>query len=414
MKIIKETSRNYLLADTQVSNIFIAEYLPGIRGDYVKVYLYAFMYSEIDHILTNDSIAEKLGLKVEDVLSAWKCFEDLHLIKKRYPVSSDKTRFDIIFVDLRESIFGKGVFSDEPENSGKNSLSDSGIKKVFEDVEKITGRPIPGNDFQKIGKMLETPGVEPALITFAYSYCANRGKPVSAQYVSKIVSAWVNDGISTEREAVEYLSSQDVRYDCYKKIMKALGLFAGNITDAVKKVFDSWLDDYGLSLNEIIALSEKGAGMHNKFSYLKKVIQDDYVKKTKKTEDGKEAGPIKRNKISRKKYYEDCRKKNENALNQRIKEINTKVPEMSTLEAEIKSLNMESVSASLSRADNREAEIKKIDKQIDKKTQQKKELLEAKGFHISDMEIQYSCSLCKDTGLLDNGSSCSCYNDATK
>ena len=412
MKFIREKTKNYFLADTLVSNLFIGEYLPGIPGDSIKVYLYSYMHAEIGNILTNESIAKALGLKIEDVLAAWNCFEDLKMIKKRYKKDANEVDFDVIFVDLRESLYGNG---DSPRNKTiasqeKNSLGDESIQKVFEKVEKIIGKPIPGNDFQKIGLMLELPGIDPELVPFAYSYCVNRGKPITASYVRGIVNAWSAAGVKTEQEAIEYLGSVDVRYDFYKKIMNALGLYARNITNAEKKIFDVWLDEYGYTLDEILSFAELATGKDNKFSYVKKIIENNQkgIDRSKNGDEREGKGKD----SSLKKYYAAIRRNNEEEFSVLCAEIYKKIPEIVALDKDLKNLNIESISAGFSKATNRDSVIKQLNEQIKEKTLQKKRLLESNGYSLSDFEMHYNCYLCKDTGILENGTTCQCYSKA--
>lgn len=367
------------------------------------------MHSETGNILSNENIAQALGLKIDVINDAWKCFEDLRLIKKRYKRDSAKTEFDVIFVDLRESLFGNGgaPTGGVGVSTEKNSLGDDAIQKVFEHIESIIGKPIPGNDFQKIAQMLELPGLEPDLISFAYSYCVNRGKPATASYVGEIVRNWTAAGVLTEKQAVEYLESVDVRYEFYKKIMKSLGLRSGNITDAEKKVFDKWIDEYGFTLEEILTFAEKGTGMDNKFLYVKKVIKNEYERINRGSK--RTVAGVKGNIPTRKEYYDSRKRENEEELRLRCEEIYSNIPEMITLDEEIKSLNMESISAGLSKASNKDSVIKHVKSEMKEKTLEKKNLLEANGYSLSDMEIKYHCNLCKDTGIQENESSCSCY-----
>lgn len=408
MKLIREKSKNYSLADTPISNIFIGSLLPIIPGDYVKVYLYAYMYSEINHILSNESIADALGLEIEDVLAAWTRLEELHIIKKKYIGETKSLNYDIIFVDLRESIFG----SSDEENSGddseqRNTLGDEKIKSLFSEIEKVVGQPISLNDVQIIGSLLETLNVDPSLVSVAYAYCAERNLSISANYISGVVRDWMSKGISSEKEAMEYLSSLDIRYDYYKQIMKALGLQLRNITDAEKEVFNTWLDDYGFTLNEILDISIKGAGKDNKFSYVKAIIENEYEKKNP----GSVITKQRSKKISRKDFYKNIRDRKDEELRIRCEDIYKKSPSIKTLENEIKALNLDSVSVSFSKADNIESVRNEINKKLEKKKREKKNLLEKIGYKPSDMERQYRCELCKDTGIKEDDSSCSCYLD---
>ena len=190
--------------------------------------------------------------------------------------------------------------------------------------------------------------------------------------------------------------------------MKALGLQPRNITDAEKRIFDVWLDDYGNTLNEILAFAEKGVGVDNKFKYVKKIIEEEYFKRNpdRKLEMKEKS---KDSKLSRDEFYEACRRKSERELNARCEKIYSQIPQIQKIDSEIKKLNMESISTGLSGAYNSDAVSKQIDEQINKKIQQKKSLLEANGFTLSDMELNYNCQLCKDTGIKENDTSCACY-----
>ena len=58
----KEKINDYFLLDTSVENIFINEYMASAPGDFVKVYMFARMYADLDTELTNEEIAKHLGL----------------------------------------------------------------------------------------------------------------------------------------------------------------------------------------------------------------------------------------------------------------------------------------------------------------------------------------------------------------
>ena len=75
MGFYRENVKDYFLLDTPVENLFINEYMKAAPGDYVKVYLFALMYSGLDAKLTNADVAKALGLDPEDVLKAWTYWE---------------------------------------------------------------------------------------------------------------------------------------------------------------------------------------------------------------------------------------------------------------------------------------------------------------------------------------------------
>ena len=71
MSVIKRKVKDLYLYDTHTENIFINEYMPQAKGDYVKVYMYASMYAQFGMDLDSDTIAEQLKISKEKVGEAW-------------------------------------------------------------------------------------------------------------------------------------------------------------------------------------------------------------------------------------------------------------------------------------------------------------------------------------------------------
>lgn len=66
---------------TPVENLFIQEYLPAARGDYVKVYLYAlYISAHPKQELSAAEIAQELGMPQSDVEGALRYWERRHLL----------------------------------------------------------------------------------------------------------------------------------------------------------------------------------------------------------------------------------------------------------------------------------------------------------------------------------------------
>ncbi|MDR0357300.1 MAG: DnaD domain protein [Clostridiales Family XIII bacterium] len=412
MDFKREKSKNYFLDDTPVPNIFIAEYLPDAPGNHVKVYLYAFMYSGINHILSNESIAKNLGLSVEDVSAAWTYFEKYRAIRKIYPDPDDKLRYNVIFIDLKSGVFSNAGDAAAEKQTGKAAygagLGHAALKELFREIERITGKPIPGGDYQKIGFMLEDYDVGPEIIACAYRYCVKKGKRFGASYVEGIVRDWDERNLRTEEAVTEYLERCDLRYGQYKQIMKALGLGSSSVTDAERSAFDLWLDDMGMSLESILDVCRKAAGKNNKFAYVKKIIESDFEKS------GGNLPSAASGKTNRKRFYETRRLDSENSAKSRVAEVYARCPEIKILDKEISDLNMELVGVMISGADNRKDAATQIKSRAEKKAAERDALMEKSGFPINYTDILYHCPLCKDTGILDNGVSCSCFKISEK
>jgi DnaD/phage-associated family protein len=405
MNFTKAKTENYYLHDTPVANIFLAEFMPDAPGDYVKVYLYALMQMEAGGYLSNDQIASALGLSIEDVLKAWTWFEERRIITKIYPDPKDKLRYDVVFADLKDSMFGGGSGRKKRTASG---LDDARIRDLLIGIERTVGRPLSGSDPQKIISLLDD-GAEPELVAYVYRYCAERKRPLSASYISRIVTDWVSKGIKTAAQAEARIFDEDQRYADYRKIMNALGQRPEVITDAEKKTFDGWLDDYELTLEEILAFAEKAAGKRNKYDYVKKIIENDYAK----THSGEQPGDIPASRAvqkTRKRFYEERLAESQSKAEQRRAEVYHKLPEVKKLDDAIRRLNIELIGASLSGKSGGKKAAAATGGQIEKKTAERTDILQAAGFPEDYMELTYFCPKCEDTGILDSGASCDCYD----
>jgi DnaD/phage-associated family protein len=403
LNFTKAKTDNYYLHDTSVANIFLAEFMPEAPGDYVKVYLYALMQMEAGGYLSNEQIASALGMPVEDVLKAWTWFEERRVIRKVYPDPSDKLRYDVVFADLKDSLFGGG----QKAKRTASGLDDSRIQELLVSIERTIGRPMSGSDPQKIISLLDD-GAQPELIAYVYRYCAERKRPMSAAYISRIVTDWVAKGITTAAQAEARIFDEDQRYADYRKIMNALGMRPEVITDAEKKTFDGWLDDYELTLEEILTFAEKAAGKRNKYDYVKKIIENEYAK----VHSGEQPGDIPASRAvqkTRKRFYEEHLAESQSKAEQRRAEIYRKLPDVKRLDDEIRRLNSELIRASVSGKSGGKKAAAATSRQIDAKTKERTGIMQAAGFPEDYMEIAYFCPKCEDTGILDNGASCDCY-----
>lgn len=409
MSFKKEKTRNFFLDDTPIPNIFIKEYLADAPGDHVRVYLYAYMYAGLGHLLTNDDIASDLGLNIEDVLAAWTWFADRQIIRRVYPNTGDAAIFDVEFVDLKGSVFGRD--SERAVNSGNRPtvlLGEKETQEMFRGIEAIIGSTMSATDIHKIGALIKGYSVPPEVILFAYRYCRERKLSTGASYVSEIVKDWIQRGIFTEEAARGFIGETDVRHSQYRSIMKALGLPYGNITDEEKKVFDLWLDDYGLTLDRILGIAKKSAGKRDKFSYVRKIIESD------RDSLGGGAGggqaPSGTGRVNRQKFYEERRNRSESEAGKRRAEVYGRIPEVKALDGQITALNLKLVSASISDDPGRGRYMERVNAEIEKCVARKSELMSRGGFKDDYMDVAYYCPLCKDTGVLDSGASCSCYH----
>ena len=154
MNFIKGKIKEFYLLTSEIENIFISEYMPGAPGDYVKVYLFGFMYAQQQEEMTHQTLARQLRLSEEDVDKAWSYWAGMGAVKKHPNGAGGLLSYDVEFVNLRAQMYGRAqAEEEEPESFGKEMdalLQNQGMKNLISDVERVTGKILSARETQEI------------------------------------------------------------------------------------------------------------------------------------------------------------------------------------------------------------------------------------------------------------------------
>ncbi len=461
MNFKRRKLKNAYLGDTQVENIFLAEYMPDAEGLFVKVYLLALMYADEDGI-SNKDLAAYLNVNEEEVLRAWSYWESCGIIKKRYNRVDDKLDYAVEFLNLKEQIFGlKGISeaaiagaqqlgdavignSSPVENSqslrsgsaasgsvmsGNQSLGGSGdtsfsismndtvLKDTFSEIEDVTKRALEGREAESIVSWICSEGVAPEYVIYVYRYCVERCGKNSFNYVARVLDEWQRKGIKTCAQAEQYLDETDLRRSQYRRIMQALG-FNRNATEKEKSLIDSWFDEMGFGIDKILEACGRTSGISNpNMNYINKVLINWYNES--KGISGKAAGASGAQGIKTgssiaaemKKLYTQLTEKNERELRERKTQVYKAIPRIKEIEDLLQKNNYSLTRAALK---GDKAEKKKLEEEHDSLIEEKLYTLTENDFSPDYLEMHYACSKCKDSGILDSGERCSCYSEYMK
>lgn len=408
---------NYYLHNTTIENVFINEYMIDAHGDHVKVYLLASMYADINMTMTNETIAKQLSLEEEDVLKAWTYWESKGVIKKHYPDPEDRFRYNVEFLNLKEQIFGRNGKSKKDETKVPKSLeglmSDKDLKNMYTKIEQITGRMFAGKEPVAILDWINDYGISTDMIVYAYEYCTKKRKNSKHNYVGAVVKEWAGRGLKTVKDIEKYLEENDNRHYLYKRILKALG-FLRNPTEEEKRIIDTWFDELGFDITKVLTACKKTSGISNpNINYINTILKSW-------SNEGKGGTKAKVKNASTNtiamvmKSYEDDRSKNESEAEKRSAEVYKVVPRIKEIEEETRRIGMEISKQMLSGSSNASKKIKEMKNTVEELNNEKAYLLTDNNFKLDYMDTWYTCTTCKDTGLLDTGERCSCFQDKLK
>ena len=403
MDYSRQNISNYYLYDTQVENLFIAEYMASAPGEFVKAYLLASMYAQLNMPADDRIIAKAAGVAPEKMEECWAYWEGRGVVRRVYEDPENSSSCRVEFVNLREEVFG----SREPaaKKSAAARLDDKALARLYRDVEAAAGRMLEATEPEEIASWLSEYAMTPEFILCGYKFCAARRRSTRCRYVGTVLKDWKSKGFASPSQVEEYLQGMDRHYDLQRKIFKELG-FTRSATEEEKRIMNKWFDDYGFDLEKIREACGKTAGIANpNINYVDAVLTAWYKESGKAPED---SAQLLTSKIE--KLYEQDRQQNAEKTKQIRSEIFTKIPRIRSILEEIRSCSFSVSKYLLMGESGREAAARERAK-IESLRKERDGLLTRAGYPLNALDTIYTCSKCKDTGQLEDGSRCSCYKD---
>ncbi len=403
MEFKKQSVDNYFLYDTPVENIFISEYAKDAPGDYVKVYLLALMYANLGKECSSAQIASALSMnarQVEDALDYW---QECGLVERRTKGGAS-TEKETEFVNIKEKFFSKA-----PSGSGRSAnaekLNNKEVSALFKSIEKETGRLLEAKEPEAVAVWLKDFGMKPEVILLGYRTSVKNGKSTRYRYVDKILMSWHEKGLDTKEKVEEYLAETDRKYDFYRKVFKALG-FRRNPTEAEADVMDSWVDDLGCSLEDVLEACKKTSGISSpSINYINSIL----ISKAAREESSSAEENARLLKAVDDRYAQ-IRENNARKAAAIREKIYTDVPKLRELMDENRSLYGR-ISRCILKGPAGKAELEEARERQRELNEEKTALLEENGYKKDALDPIYTCEKCSDTGVLEDGTRCSCFYD---
>ena len=268
---------------TILSNIFIDQYMPGAGGEFVKVYIYLLrLLADPSASVCLPLLADRLNCTEGDISRALKYWSNEGLLILETDPSGELTGITLTepspdtqmeltatvsvpqsalaaTAPISQTVSAATVSTPQPDTAPSRSasaLTPARIKelKENEDVaqliyicEQYLGKTLTPTDTRKILFFYDELKMSVDLIDFLIQYCVGRGHK-SMRYIETVAMAWSKEGITTMEMAKDSTS----RYGRdYFTILKAMGITNRNPVDSEIVMMDTWLKDYGFSMDMI-------------------------------------------------------------------------------------------------------------------------------------------------------------------
>ena len=403
MKFDKGKTKDYYLFTTDVENVFINEYMTEAPGEYVKAYLYGLFCSEHGMELKSALMAEVLHMDEDRLREAWEYWERMNVVA----IEEEEDDYTVVFLSLREQLFsGEQGVERAIDMSDEVMDEDEEFKRLTEAAEDMLGRPLNGRELQEIDSWTKELGVPGEVIHEAFDYCVEIGKP-SINYISKVILAWAKEGLTDRKMVKEYLEKTSERQGIYRRILNSLGL-KRNVTEAEKRLVDSWLDDMKFSPERILEACEKaGFTQSPNLRYVNKVLENWKQEADTWGRDVNQRVNVSQNTLN--KYYEYLRNQAEKRAEGRRQEVYNKLPEIRQID-----INLQSLSSKISRGllgGSTVQDMNSVRQEIRNLEKERAILLTENNYALDYTDVKYLCPKCSDTGIDENGQRCSCTRE---
>ena len=410
MSIKKQSIQNYYLYDTEVENLFISEYMPSAPENAVKLYLLALMHLGSGMPLTPDLAARKLGISLSQVDDAWTYWQKIGIARRTVRDPGRPQEYEIELLNIREMMYGRRPDAAPAAQEAPFALDDEAFSKLLRDIESTTGRLLEAREPEEVASWIAEYGMAPEVIILGYKYCTQRGKSNRCRYVAAILKDWRAKGLVTAAQVEDSLASADRHYQFYRAVMKELG-FHRSATEPEKRIMDTWFDKMGCSLDDVMDACRKTTGISNpNINYVNSVLVARYneANEAKQAEGGRPSEETIFSKVNA--MYEQIRQENERKTEAQRAAVFAKIPRMKTLNEEIKSSGI-AISRAMLRGGAGSPAVARERARYEALGKERSALLAKAGFAPNALDTIYSCSKCRDTGVLDDGSRCQCFKE---
>ena len=404
MNYIKGKVKEFYLLTTELENIFLSEYMPGAPGEYVKVYLFGLMHASHEEAMTHQSLARHLRLSEEEVDKAWNYWADMAVVRKHVR-GPGVLNYDIEFCSLREQMYGQHEAEESQpfyEEAPESPVANQDLKIMLSDVERLTGKVLSAREMQEVCSWVQDFGASAEVILFAVEYCVSKGKE-NIKYISKVVAQWSEQGFKTADDVKEYLGGLEQRHAVYKRILQALGMNRG-VTEAEKQLIDTWLDEMQFNMERILEACARTVSISNpNLRYVNKILENWQQEANRDGRDVNKKVTVTQTVLN--KYYEFLRRKAEEEAQERKEQIYMEIPQIAEIDQTLNELGS-SISRKLLAGDR--SAVEQIRSRMEELEGDRAVLLTENNYTMDYTDVKYSCDMCKDTGVTEEGSRCTC------
>ena len=276
---LEQNDKQLLFSETVIPDIFFAEHLSAIPGDYLKIYLYLVSLSKYKKDVKINDMSKKLSLPVKSINDGLKFLEDNDLILKK------TTGF--IVIDLQEATLNnlyKPNITQSKEAIEKSSKNQARAKAI-EHINNMYFQGIMGPSwYNDIDLWFKKYNFDEQVMITLFDYCYKRSA-LHKNYIQAVAEAWGANKVQTWNDLDLYSQKQERLKNIKHTIAKKLGKHSG-LTQYEEAYIENWVLDFGYDMNIIeLALKRTTFKQNPTFEYINNIICDWHDRNLKTPEE---------------------------------------------------------------------------------------------------------------------------------
>ncbi|MBQ8081993.1 MAG: DnaD domain protein [Clostridia bacterium] len=247
---------------TAIENIFLTEYMPAAKGDYVKVYLSALYHSRIPGDACGvPELAHELGLDQAQAEAALRYWERRGLISL---IGGGEPRYRL-YSAVQRALTGQDA---APRVDERFVAFSESVYALFGDSRKV--RP---SEIAMAYEWVQDLGLtEDAVLTLLSHMRVLSGTQFSFARAQELAARMRMDGVLDAEDADSYLSVEEAVRTGAKAVLRRLGLRRQPTEDELN-LYRKWTKDWGYEQDAVLAACQRTtAGTNPSFKYLDGIL----------------------------------------------------------------------------------------------------------------------------------------------
>ena len=276
---LERNEKQLLFSVTTIPDIFFAEHLSQLPGNYLKIYLYLIFLSKYQKDIKINDLSKKLSLPLKDVNDGLKYLEENNLIIRKTS--------GFIITDLQDLTLNnlyKPNLEQSKETVEQISKNQSRAK-VIQHINNMYFQGIMGPSwYNDIDLWFKKYNFDDQVMIALFDYCYKRSA-LHKNYIQAVADAWGSNKIQTWNDLDLYDQKQEKIKKIKNSIAKKLGKHSG-LTQYEEAYIENWILDFGYDMNIIeIALKRTTFKQNPTFEYINNIITDWHDRNLKTPEE---------------------------------------------------------------------------------------------------------------------------------